>query len=71
MQKPPHIPVMLDEVLQAVRPEAGELVIDGTFGAGGYSKALLDAADCRVLGLDRDPTAVAAAEPMLARYQGR
>lgn len=71
MDKVRHIPVMLDEVLAAVAPRAGDLVIDGTFGAGGYSRALLDAADCRVLALDRDPTAIAAAAPMIERYGGR
>ncbi len=71
MDKAPHIPVMLDEVLAAVQPRAGDLVIDGTFGAGGYSRALLDAADCRVLALDRDPTAIVAAGSTVDRYAGR
>jgi 16S rRNA (cytosine1402-N4)-methyltransferase len=41
-------------------PKAGERYIDGTFGAGGYARAILDAAHCEVLGLDRDPSAIAA-----------
>jgi 16S rRNA (cytosine1402-N4)-methyltransferase len=67
----PHIPVLLDEVLEALRPTAGETYIDGTFGAGGYSTATLNAADCAVLGLDRDPTAIAAAQLLCHRYAGR
>jgi 16S rRNA (cytosine1402-N4)-methyltransferase len=57
----PHVPVMLAEVMAALAPVAGELHIDGTFGAGGYSRAMLEAADCRVLAFDRDITAVRAA----------
>lgn len=71
METVPHIPVMLEEVLAAVKPAAGELVIDGTFGAGGYSRALLDAASCRVVALDRDPSAIAGSGPLVARYRGR
>jgi 16S rRNA (cytosine1402-N4)-methyltransferase len=54
-----HRPVMLAEVLAALQPQDGAHYIDGTFGGGGYSKAILEAADCRVLGIDRDPDAVA------------
>lgn len=52
----PHRPVMCAEVVSALDPRAGDVVVDGTFGAGGYSGALLAAADCRVIGIDRDPT---------------
>lgn len=54
-----HIPVLLNEVLAALAPIDGDIHVDGTFGAGGYSKAILSAAQCRVIAIDRDPTAVA------------
>lgn len=50
-----HIPVMRDEMLAAVAPRDGDVIVDGTFGAGGYSRALLEAAKCRVIAFDRDP----------------
>ncbi|MEO0675156.1 MAG: 16S rRNA (cytosine(1402)-N(4))-methyltransferase, partial [Pseudomonadota bacterium] len=50
-----HIPVMLDAVLAALAPRDRETFVDATFGAGGYSRAILTTADCRVIGLDRDP----------------
>ncbi|AMM83922.1 16S rRNA (cytosine(1402)-N(4))-methyltransferase RsmH [Martelella sp. AD-3] len=65
-----HIPVMLAEVLGALAPAPGKVILDGTFGAGGYSRALLDAG-ATVIGLDRDPTAIAAAKDMLAAYGDR
>lgn len=61
-----HIPVLLPEVLSALAPGASQQFIDGTFGAGGYTSALLDAApDTLVLAIDRDPTAVAAGQPLV------
>ena len=59
-----HIPVMLSEVLSALKPTSGETIIDGTFGAGGYSKAILEAADCKIIAIDRDPDAIAAARKL-------
>lgn len=50
-----HIPVMRDEMVAAVAPRDGEVIVDGTFGAGGYSRALLQAASCKVIAFDRDP----------------
>ena len=50
-----HIPVMLAEVLQYLKPQKGEVYVDATFGNGGYTKAILDKADCKVIALDRDP----------------
>jgi 16S rRNA (cytosine1402-N4)-methyltransferase len=66
-----HIPVMLDEVLDALQPRAGAFYIDGTFGGGGYARAILEAADCRVLGIDRDPDAIARGKALVAHFGGR
>ena len=55
----PHVPVMLDEVIATLSPTRGETVVDGTFGAGGYTAAVLDRG-ARVVALDRDPTAIEA-----------
>ncbi|WP_374441590.1 16S rRNA (cytosine(1402)-N(4))-methyltransferase RsmH [Stella sp.] len=66
-----HVPVMLPEVLDALAPRAGGIYVDGTFGAGGYSRAILDAAPCRVWGIDRDPEAVARGRALAERYPGR
>lgn len=70
-RRPPHLPVMLREVVEALRPRPDAIVVDGTFGAGGYSVGLLEAASCRVWGLDRDPDAIAAGESVVRRYGGR
>ena len=55
----PHAPVLLDEVVAGLAVQPGTTHIDGTFGAGGYSKALLGAGAGRVIAFDRDPTAIA------------
>lgn len=55
----PHIPVLLDEVVAALNPQPGDVIIDATFGAGGYTRALLDAGAI-VHAFDRDPDAIAA-----------
>lgn len=67
----PHISVLLAEVIEALAPKADGLYVDGTFGAGGYSKAILDAAPCRVVGFDRDPGAVARGHEIAKGYDGR
>ncbi|MCX7362266.1 MAG: 16S rRNA (cytosine(1402)-N(4))-methyltransferase RsmH [Alphaproteobacteria bacterium] len=66
-----HIPVMAREVVDALQPRDGGRYVDGTFGAGGYSAALLDRADCRVIAIDRDPDAVAEGQAMAAHYAPR
>jgi 16S rRNA (cytosine1402-N4)-methyltransferase len=66
-----HRPVMLREVLQVLKPHDGGIYVDGTFGAGGYSRALLEAADCVVWAVDRDPDAIAAGAALAGRYGGR
>lgn len=67
----PHFPVMLPEVLDALSPQNGAVYIDGTFGYGGYSEAFLRAADCTVIGLDRDVNVQPRARELSAQYQGR
>lgn len=66
-----HTPVLLHAVLAHLQPRDGALYIDGTFGAGGYTRGILDAARCRVLAIDRDPTAIANGVEMVATYSGR
>ncbi len=66
-----HVPVLLDEVLEALAPRDGAIYVDATFGAGGYSRAILDSADCAVWGLDRDPEAIAEGRSLAESYDGR
>ena len=66
-----HIPVMLSEVIEALDPRDGKHFIDGTFGAGGYSRGLLEAARCTVLAIDRDPAAAQFAQALEERFPGR
>lgn len=65
-----HIPVLLAEVLQALRPAPGETIVDATFGGGGYTRALLDAG-ASVIAIDRDPDAIAAGSALEHAAQGR
>jgi 16S rRNA (cytosine1402-N4)-methyltransferase len=66
-----HIPVLVRPVVDYLGIRPGGLYIDGTFGAGGYSRAILAAADCRVLALDRDQSAVALAAGLVDEAGGR
>jgi 16S rRNA (cytosine1402-N4)-methyltransferase len=66
-----HVPVLLNEVVDALQPRDGGRYVDGTFGAGGYTAAMLDRADCRVIAIDRDPDAIAAGRPLAERYAPR
>lgn len=59
MSAAPHIPVLLDEVIAALDPRPGAVIVDATFGAGGYTRRLLDAG-AQVHAFDRDPDAIAA-----------
>lgn len=66
-----HIPVMLNEVLQCLAPQKGEIYVDATFGNGGYSEAILKSADCKVIAIDRDPSVQARANELKSAYKGR
>ena len=66
----PHIPVLLDEMIAALAPGPGDVIVDATFGAGGYSQALLDKG-ARVYAFDRDPEAIREGAALEARYHGR
>ena len=67
----PHVPVLLDEVLDALALRDDALYVDGTFGAGGYSMGMLSRAKCRVIGIDRDPDVQSRAREMDAVRDGR
>ncbi|MFK0330038.1 16S rRNA (cytosine(1402)-N(4))-methyltransferase RsmH [Rhizobium sp. NPDC090275] len=65
-----HIPVLLHEVLTALEPAAGKVILDGTFGAGGYTSAILSGG-AEVIALDRDPTAIAGGQALVDAHGGR
>lgn len=69
--KAKHVPVMLKEVLQYLRPQNGEVYVDATFGNGGYTKAILEAASCKVIALDRDPNVIVRANELRNLYGER
>ena len=64
-----HAPVMLTEVLESLAPKADEVYVDGTFGGGGYTQAVLQAANCKVVGIDRDLDAITRAERLAAQNE--
>ncbi len=66
-----HTPVLLRQVVEALNPRAGAIIVDGTFGGGGYSRALLEAAECVVWGIDRDPLAIARGAALVEAFAGR
>ena len=66
----PHAPVLLAEVLEALSPQPGDVMIDATFGAGGYTRAIL-ATGAEVIGLDRDPTVQPHADAVARDYPGK
>jgi 16S rRNA (cytosine1402-N4)-methyltransferase len=67
----PHISVLGREVVEVLALQPGDTVVDGTFGAGGYSRAFLAAGPAHVIGIDRDPTAVARGHALEAEFPGR
>ncbi len=69
--RPRHIPVLGREVLAWLEPRNGGLYVDATFGAGGYSRAILDIAKTRVIGIDRDRSAIAGGFELVDRSDGR
>ena len=72
MEPAVHVPVLLREVLEALRPSRGGLFVDATLGLGGHAEAILDASpDVRLVGIDRDPEALALARERLARFGAR
>ncbi|MBS9475808.1 16S rRNA (cytosine(1402)-N(4))-methyltransferase RsmH [Ancylobacter radicis] len=66
-----HLPVLLHEVIEHLAPQDGGVYVDGTFGAGGYTRAILAAAECRVVAIDRDPTAIAGGQDLVTDSGGR
>jgi 16S rRNA (cytosine1402-N4)-methyltransferase len=66
-----HIPVLGPQAVAALNVRDGGVYIDGTFGAGGYTRLILAAADCRVIGIDRDQSAIARGADLVEQAQGR
>jgi 16S rRNA (cytosine1402-N4)-methyltransferase len=64
-----HVPVMLAEVLEHLAPAPGTVILDGTFGAGGYTRAILEQG-ASVIALDRDPNAIAGGQALVAEFSG-
>src|SRR3979411_109330 len=66
-----HLPVMLEEVMAILQPRDDAIYVDGTFGGGGYSEALLSRARCKVFGIDRDASAIARGRALAQKFDGR
>lgn len=66
-----HVPVMLAEIVAALNPTQSDTIVDGTFGAGGYSRGVLEAGAAHLIGIDRDPDAEARANRFASDFKGR
>ncbi len=66
-----HTPVMLNEVMEALAPRDDAIYIDGTFGGGSYTRALLTRAKCKVVAIDRDPAAIARGAALAEEFETR
>jgi 16S rRNA (cytosine1402-N4)-methyltransferase len=66
-----HVPVLRERAIEALAVKTGGLYLDATFGAGGYSRAVLATEATQVLALDRDPTAIAAGAALVGEFTGR
>ena len=66
-----HIPVMLEEVLHYLAPQDNKTYVDATFGNGGYTTAILDSANCKVISIDRDPTVLPKVQELKEKYGSR
>jgi 16S rRNA (cytosine1402-N4)-methyltransferase len=66
-----HIPVLRDEAVALLNPREDGVYLDGTFGGGGYARAILEAARCTLWAIDRDPAAIARGAALAAAYPGR
>jgi 16S rRNA (cytosine1402-N4)-methyltransferase len=66
-----HTPVLLKEMLSILSPQDGDVYVDATFGAGGYSKRILESADCKIYAIDRDETVTKFYDDLNAKYPGK
>ena len=66
-----HVPVLREEAVRLLAPRAGGVYVDGTFGAGGHARAVLEVPGTKVLAIDRDPEAIAAGRELERRFEGR
>jgi 16S rRNA (cytosine1402-N4)-methyltransferase len=71
MSPAPHIPVLGREAVDYLAPRAGGVYVDATFGAGGYSRAILDVPGTRLIAIDRDRTAIAGGAELVGHFAGR
>jgi len=71
INKTAHIPVLLEETINALSVKNEKFYIDATFGLGGYTRAILERKNCKVLGVDRDPDVMLAAEAIKVDFKNR